>query len=54
MNLAAQEALKSLKAISNISNNEFLDEEDNNNHQVGSVASLLHKVNICLNNENNI
>ena len=50
INLAAQEALKSLKAISNISDNEFLDERDNNNRQAG-VAGLLHKVNNSLINE---
>lgn len=45
INLAAQEALKSLKAIPNISINEFLDEGNNNNNEQGQVAGLLHKVN---------
>lgn len=45
INLAAQETLKSLKAISNISDNEFLDEGINNNSQGGEVGSILHKVN---------
>ena len=45
MNLATQEALKSLKAISNVSDNDFVDERNNNNEQVGEIAGLLHKVN---------
>ena len=52
INLAAQEVLKSLKAISSISDNEFLDEETNNNEQ--GVAGLLHKVNNFLKLLNNI
>jgi hypothetical protein len=51
INLAAQEALKSLKAISNISNNEVLDEGINNNSQVREVANILHKVNNFLINK---
>ena len=54
INLAAQEALKSLKAISNISNDELLDEERNNNRQFKEVSGLLHKVNNLFLNNNNI
>ena len=50
INLAAQEVLKSLKTISNISNNEFLDERDNNNEQA-EVTDLLYKVNNSLINK---
>lgn len=52
INLAAQEVLKSLKAVSSISDNEFLGEETNNNEQ--GVAGLLHKVNNFLKLLNNI
>ena len=52
INLAAQEVLKSLKAISSTSDNEFLGEETNNNEQ--GVAGLLHKVNNFLKLLNNI
>lgn len=45
INLSAQEALKSLKIISNISDNEFVDENDYNNGQIKEVAGLLRKVN---------
>lgn len=48
MNLAAQQALNSLKAVSNI-NEEFLDEDDNNDEQnIGETANILHKVNYYL------
>ena len=49
INLAAQQALNSLKAISNINEEEFSDEDDNNNEQIiGETANLLHKVNYYL------
>jgi hypothetical protein len=45
MNLAAQQALNSLKAISNTNEEEFLDENENSNEQIiGETANLLHKV----------
>jgi hypothetical protein len=50
INLSAQEALKSLKIVSNISDNEFVDEDNYNNRQTGEVAGLLHKVIIFINN----
>jgi len=48
INLAAQEALKSLKATVNTSEDEFLNQHENiqnNNNQVGVVGSILCKVN---------
>lgn len=49
MNLAAQQALNSLKAVSNINEEEFLDEDENNNEQnIGETANILHKVNYYL------
>ena len=46
INLAAQQALNSLKAISNTNEEEFLDENENNDEQIiGETANLLHKVN---------
>ena len=46
INLAAQQALNSLKAIPRTNENEFLDENENNNEQItGETANLLHKVN---------
>ena len=53
INLAAQQALNSLKAISNTNEEEFLDEDkndeddenENNDEQIiGETANLLHKV----------
>jgi hypothetical protein len=49
INLAAQQALNSLRAISNTNEEEFLDENDNNDEQIiGETANLLHKVNFYL------
>ena len=57
INLAAQQALNSLKAISNTNEEEFLDEDkndeddenENNDEQIiGETANLLHKVNYYL------
>jgi predicted nucleotide-binding protein (sugar kinase/HSP70/actin superfamily) len=48
INLAAQEALKSLKATVNTNEDEFLEQYENiqnNNNQVGVVGSILRKVN---------
>jgi predicted nucleotide-binding protein (sugar kinase/HSP70/actin superfamily) len=48
INLAAQEALKSLKATVNTSEDELLNQHENiqnNNNQVGVVGSILCKVN---------
>ncbi|PKK57360.1 hypothetical protein RhiirC2_798166 [Rhizophagus irregularis] len=48
INLATQKAFKSLKAIVNINENEFLNQYkniQNNNNQVGVVRSILYKVN---------
>ena len=50
INLAAQEILKSLKIISNLSDDEFVDENDNN-EQFREVTGLLHKVNNILINK---
>jgi len=50
INLAAQEILKSLKIISNLSDDEFVDENDNN-EQFRRVTGLLHKVNNILINK---
>jgi len=50
INLAAQEILKSLKIISNLSDDEFVDENDNN-EQFRGVTGLLHKVNNILINK---
>ena len=48
INLAAQQALNSLKAVSNI-NEESLDEDENNDEQnIGETANILHKVNYYL------
>lgn len=45
INLAAQQALNSLKAIPRTNENEFLDENENNDEQIiGETANLLHKV----------
>lgn len=51
INLAAQEILKSLKIISNLSDNELVDENDNNNEQFRGVTGLLYKVNNVLINK---
>lgn len=52
INLAAQEILKSLKIISNLSDNELVDENDNNNNeQFRGVTGLLYKVNNVLINK---
>ena len=57
INLAAQQVLNSLKAISNTNEEEFLDEDkndeddenENNDEQIiGETANLLHKVNYYL------
>lgn len=49
MNLAAQQALNSLKAISIINEEEFLDDDENNDEQItGETANILHKVNYYL------
>lgn len=48
INLAAQVALKSLKATANIDEDEFLEQHENiqnNNNQVGVVGNILCKVN---------
>jgi len=50
INLAAQEILKSLKIISNLSDDEFVDENDNN-EQFRGITGLLHKVNNILINK---
>ena len=49
INLAAQQALNSLRAVSNTNEDEFLDENENNNEQItGETANILHKVNYYL------
>jgi hypothetical protein len=49
MNLAAQQVLNSLKAISIINEEEFSDEDENDDEQITEeTANILHKVNYYL------
>jgi len=46
INLAVQAALKSLNAIANVDENEFLTENVNNIQRNENVSGILYKVNI--------
>jgi len=46
INLAVQAALKSLNAIANVNENEFLTENVNNIQRNENVSGILYKVNI--------
>ena len=46
INLAVQAALKSLNAIANVDENEFLTENVNNIQKNENVSGILYKVNI--------
>ena len=46
INLAVQAALKSLNAVANVNENEFLTENENNIQRNENVSGILYKINI--------